>query len=58
MYELKVNFSISEWELIESITKLPPQVGLVIPNLLKSPKERPWPLVYRDIFSNDDINDL
>ena len=56
-YQLNVNFSNDEWQLIESITKLPPQDGLMIPYLLKSPKDKAWPLVYRDIFSDQNINE-
>ncbi|MCH2305278.1 MAG: hypothetical protein MK330_06995 [SAR202 cluster bacterium] len=56
-YQLNVSFSDDEWQLIESITKLPPQDGLMIPYLLKSPKDKAWPLVYRDIFSDQSINE-
>ena len=57
MYKLNVNFSDEEWELIESISKLPPQDGLKIPYLLKSPKGKAWPLVHNDIFVSKDINE-
>ena len=29
----------------------------MIPYLLKSPKDKTWPLVYRDIFSDQSINE-